>query len=111
MSLPLFDHALAQRRRDRGIALAADAQDRTTPGWGDYAYDTIKLVAQRQATVHVDDVLRIFNVRPAHPNCWGAPWQRAIKDGVIARTGTVRPSADAKKNAHQYPVYRSLLFR
>lgn len=107
----LFDYALAQKRRDLGIGRAADAQDRDAPGWGDCAYDAIKLVAQRQATVHVDDVLKIFNVAPTHPNCWGAPWQRAIKNGVIARTGTVRPSADAKKNAHQYPVYRSLLWR
>jgi hypothetical protein len=64
-------------------------------------------VARRQSTVHVDDVLSIFNVKPSHPNAWGAPWQRAIKNGIIERTGTVRPSTDAKKNSHQYPVYRS----
>jgi len=105
----LFNYAAAKVRRDRGAARAAEAQDNAVPGWGDHAYDAIVLVAKRQTTVFVDDVLKIFAVKPSHPNAWGAVWLRAIKANVIEHSGTVRPTTDARKNAHQYPVYRSLL--
>lgn len=109
--LPLFDHAIAERRRDRGIGLAAEAQDRSVPDWGERAYEAIARLAEVQAEIHVDDVLRVFMTKPEHPNAWGSVWQRAIRDGLIERTGRVKPSADAKKNSHNYPIYRSAAYR
>jgi hypothetical protein len=41
----------------------------------------------------------------------GSVWQRALRDDVILHTGRVRKClADPKKNAHQYPIYQSLVF-
>src|SRR3990167_7502123 len=102
----LFSFAEAQRRRDTGMALASLAQDDKQPEWSDLAYAAIVSIARRQATVHVDDVLRTFTDRPEHPNAWGLIWQRAIKANVIERTGQVKPcTVDSRKHAHQYPLY------
>jgi hypothetical protein len=111
--MDLFAHAelrkTAERLRDRGMGLAADAQDRTIPNWSALAYMAILAVARMQETVHVDDVKAIFPHEPHHFNAWGAVWMRAIKDGVIERTGAMRPSTDPRKHKHQYALYRSLL--
>lgn len=102
--------AEAERLRDRGMALASDAQDVAVPDWSELAYRAIVAVARDAESVHVDNVLAVFDIEPHHHNAWGAPWMRAIKDGVIERTGMVRASADPRKHKHNYPVYRSLVF-
>jgi hypothetical protein len=101
----------ARARRDAGIEAAAEAEDRRQPAFAVAAYAAILSVATRQQTVHVDDVLAACSVRPASPNAWGSVWQRAIRDGVIIKTGRTRPCiTDRRKNAHDYPVYASSLF-
>ena len=97
--------------RDAGMSQASEAQEDETPGWHGRAYAAICTVARQQSQVHVDDVLMIFREQPRHFNAWGAVWMQAIRDGVIARTGTIRPCEfDPLKHKHNYPVYRSLLF-
>jgi hypothetical protein len=101
---------LALLRRNRGMGHAADAEDREQPEFAEAAYAAIRTVAEKQSTVHVDDVLAICTVAPCHYNAWGAVWMRAIRDGVIVHSGQVRPCrTDTKKNAHRSPVYRSLI--
>lgn len=102
---------LLEWTRDKGMGLAADAEDRAQPDFAERAYAAICAVALRQSTVHVDDVLKVCFVKPHHANAWGAVWVRAIKTGVIERTGTVRPCmTDIKKHKHQYPIYRSTIY-
>jgi hypothetical protein len=103
----LFSWADGGALRDAGMAVAAEAQERDAPGWAERAYQAIVRVARFRSSVHVDDVLRIFTEQPAHPNAWGAVWTRAIRDGVISRTGQVRETNDRRKHRHLYPVYRS----
>ena len=93
------------------MALAGEAQEEESLGWGERAYQAIVRVARMQSTVHVDDLLRIFTERPKHFNAWGGVWRRAIADGVITRTGAVREAADQRKHRHHYPVYRSEIFQ
>lgn len=111
--MDLFDHAQAKeneaiRLRDRGMSIAADAQESAAPDWAGRAYAAIVGIARGRPTIHVDDVLEVFQEEPHHPNAWGAVWMRAIREGDIERTGTVRPSTDPKKHSHLYPIYRSL---
>lgn len=109
--LTLDDYAQAVEARDAGMALAELAETMVQPDFSEAAYAAICHVARRQSELHVDDVLRFCKVRPSHPNAWGAVWMRAIKDGVILRTGTVRPClSDPLKHKHQYPVYASGVF-
>ncbi|KNY20390.1 hypothetical protein AKJ13_22440 [Methylobacterium sp. ARG-1] len=90
---------------------AADAEARVQPEYAATLYAAIEAVARRQATVHVDDVLPILTVRAQHFNAAGSVWARAIRDGVIVRTGRVRACrTNRAKHAHQSPVYRSMLF-
>lgn len=108
----LFSYAAeAESRKQAGMKLALFAQDEKVPEWSELAYRAIVAIAKRQETVHIDDVLRAFAAKPIHPNAWGSVWQRAIREDVIAHTGRVRKcSSDPKKNAHQYPIYSSLIF-
>lgn len=101
----------AMGRRDAGMDAALVAEENHAPGFAAVAYGTIVSIARRQATVHVDDVLAACEVRPKHHNAWGSVWARAIREGVIRRSGEVRLCrTDKRKNAHAYPVYRSRLF-
>jgi hypothetical protein len=98
----------ARKDRDAGMSRASDAQDRKVPGWADLAYAAIETVARTQATVHIDDVLRLGIPQPKHPNAMGAVWLRAIRNEIIQRSNQTRPcSVDRRKHAHQYPVYFS----
>jgi len=101
----------ARARRDAGMEAAAEAERRDQPEFAPALYAAIAAVARRQATVHVDDVLPLLTVRAQHFNAAGSVWARAIRDGVIVRTGRVRACrTDRTKHAHQSPVYRSMLF-
>lgn len=109
-----FDDVIARdamQRRDIGMIEAEFAETLVNPDFAEVAYAAICHVARRQCELHVDDILRFCKVKPSHPNAWGAVWMRAIKDGTISRTGTVRPCmSDPLKHKHNYPVYRSGLF-
>jgi hypothetical protein len=103
---------LAEALRDRGMSLAADAQDRALPGFSDMAFNHICDLASRHEFVHIDLFLNSFHIKPEHPNAFGAPWQRAKRERIIEHSGRVRPcTVDPAKNAHLYPVYRSLIYR
>jgi hypothetical protein len=116
MSAPardLFSHAEeAEARKRDGMKLALIAQDEKVPEWSELAFRAIVAIAKRQETVHIDDLLREFSAAPEHPNAWGSIWQRALREDVIVHSGRVRTCrGDPKKNAHQYPIYQSLVFK
>jgi hypothetical protein len=108
--MDLFSHA-GVVLRDRGMAIAEAAQERCAPGWSDRYYAAIVRRARAHPTVHRDDVALDFTEKPEHFNAAGAPWQRAVRDGVLGRPTEFRASRDRKKNAHNYPVYPSLIYR
>lgn len=93
-----------------GMERAAAAQEAETPGYGEALYNCICQIAAKQATVHIDDVLAVFDQKPAHPNANGAPWKRARNEGILVHSGQFRPTAGGGKNAHVYPVYRSMIY-
>lgn len=102
--------AFAELRRDQGMGLAADAQDHVEPAWGETAFAVLELLAKRRPFIHVDDMLPLVSA-PDHPNAFGAIWMKAIRRRIIEHSGQTRPSKDPKKHAHQYPIYRSLVYR
>jgi hypothetical protein len=108
----------AEQARDVGMALASAAQKRKSSPWVDAAFQAIKCIAITQATVHVDDVAQAISgwlPEPEHANAWGSVWRKALRHGLIARTGEVKGAgtsfpAHAHKHARAYPIYRSLIF-
>jgi hypothetical protein len=104
---PLLDWGA--RQRDRGMALAADAQDRARPHFREAALAAIKRVALRQQTVHANDLITEILGEPEHPNCWGHIWREAAANDWIIMTDQTRQCIDPKKHRHRSPVYRSLI--
>mgnify|MGYP001579306663 CR=1 FL=1 len=76
--------------------------------WKDRALNAIKTVANNQSTVHVDDVLAIFNEPPFHPNHWGVVWKVAIKENIIQPTSEYKHSTVPIKHKRRVRVYASL---
>jgi hypothetical protein len=104
--------AWAETLKLAGMSRAAEAEERRHPGFQAAAVELIRSIAAKQQSVHIDDVLTASELRPHHPNAWGAVWSRAIREGIIAKTGQRRRCrTDAGKHAHDYPVYRSLIWR
>ena len=89
------------------MARAAAGAD---PAWREFAFLALRGLAQQQREVHVDDLYAACGWHPPRPNAWGAVWQRAIREGVLQKTGRSRVTRLPEKHAHDYPVYRSLLF-
>lgn len=108
--MDLFQHAEAQKRRDIGMSRASIAQEFNSPGYGQRLYEAILSVAMRQEFVFVDDVAAIFTEQPSSPNSNGAPWLRAVNDGILERTDRTRPSSQPRKHLHRYTIYRSNIF-
>lgn len=109
---PVFFGERGLIRMDRGICLAVEAQEREAPGYSDVLYQCIFDIASEQETVHIDDVLRRFTLKPKHPNANAGPWRRAKNDRIILPSGASRRcSLDSGKNAHIYPIYKSLIWR
>jgi hypothetical protein len=95
-------------KRDQGVGLASAAQDRDESDWSVRALEALIGLARLHVEIHTDDLTAVVPA-PAHFNAWGAVWLAAIRSGVIERTGRYRKSADPKKHAHVYPIYRSRL--
>jgi len=110
--MDLFEHAAAAEivRRDRGMARAVEAQENCVPGFAELACRHICNLATDHQEIHIDLFLKTFKIKPEHPNAFGAPWMKAKREGIIAHSGSVRKcTVDPTKNAHLYPVYRSLI--
>lgn len=81
------------------------------PHWRDYIDAKLEGLARERKTIHVDDLYAVIDRYPDSPNSWGSIWQRAIKRGVLAKTGLSRPTKLPGKHSHEYPVYRSLFYQ
>ena len=104
------------RQPRRGVSAPAHRVSRFhprthSPQWCELAYAAIRKVAERKIIIHVDDLISAGLPEPSHYNAWGAVWMRAIRDGVIQRSGETRSSKQPGKHAHLYPIYFSRVYR
>ena len=104
----LFDLDAGVAAKQAGVARAAAGAD---PVWRETAYRVLRALARSRREVHVDDFYAACPWHPARPNAWAAVWQRALREGLLAKTGRTRPTRLPEKQAHDYPLYRSLAFR
>lgn len=93
--------------RDEGMARASAA---VGPVWREHAFLALRDLAREKPTVFVDDLYARVEWQPRSPNAWGSVWQRAIREGLIRKTGRTAPSKLRGKHAHHYPVYESLVY-
>jgi hypothetical protein len=113
--------------KNKGMKKAAKAQNNIYSGgnftiypkWTELAYMVIESTAKKNSTVHVDDVAKQAVLMklpvPEKSNAWGSVWTKAIRNGLIQRSGNMRAAGQnfpehAHKHARLYPVYDSLVF-
>jgi hypothetical protein len=104
----LFDLMSGRERREVGMDLAEGAEG---TAWSVYADGVLRTLAEELPELHTDDLNRCLELHPRHPNAMGGVWMRAIKAGLIRKSGRTRPSRQRGKNAHDYPIYVSLVYR
>ena len=92
----------ARYARDEGIGRAADHANRVTPAWVDLAFDVLADYLTKPP--HCTRGFTAEDVREyAHGSCgipeppslrsWGAVFQRAAREGLIARAGVTEARA------------------
>lgn len=98
-----------QARRDQGIASSANHAEQDVPGWGEMAVEaTAKAVAMQTGHFtmeHIRDVAH-FHLglpMPAELRSWGSVTQKAIRQGIIRKTGQYAPAASS--NGSPKPLY------
>lgn len=99
--------------RDKGTGLAADAQDRVRPEFGEIVKRYLRMIARRQEFVHQNDLHAVMIERPSHPNSLGSIWRACAhpKHGFLEMTDRTEKCVDPRKHAHRSPLYRSRIFR
>jgi hypothetical protein len=89
--IPL-DFETARRRRDSGIARAADHANAETSGWTEIAFDFLEACAKvRAAPFLAEDVIEMAKAahlpEPPDGRAWGGVFQRGARRGLIQKAG------------------------
>ena len=80
--------------------------------WRQRALARIVRLAEQHRTFTADEVREACSdiEPPHHPNVWGAVMHKAIRAGIIRRTGELRRSTRKAAHSHSNPVWESLLW-
>jgi hypothetical protein len=95
--------AILDGRASPPPAAASSADER----WAEGAYDFVRAYLADHAELTVSDLWAAGLVPPADRGALGAVIGRAVRDGLMADTGRLRPSATG--SGRGAPVWRSLL--
>jgi len=106
--VPLDAATIAKRAAQEGIDQAAAGADREISGWSQIAFGFIKSYAAahrgKQYIGHdiVQASIAAGIVQPSNSKAWGAPIQRAAREGVIVRVGF---SPDPNRHTNPVPLW------
>lgn len=104
MSATLFDAA----REARDAALAA-VDEHARPDWKDIAYRSLDIYLRTHETMFVDDFWTDANLpAPRESRALGPVFLRAVREGLMVKDGTFRPSVRSHLQAK--PVWRSRVY-
>lgn len=97
-----------QARRDTGIASSANHAEQDVPGWGDTALVFLTQFAELKMVPWTMETCRAWCVwaglpEPTELRAWGAVTQKAIRQGIIRKTGQYAPAASS--NGSPKPLY------
>lgn len=104
---PSRDPEEGERLKDRGMALAAGAEE----DWSAWARREILRLASHGAGFTADDLMWIAEAagrEPAHRNAIGAAFNAAARAGLIAQTGETRLTDRASGHRRRLLVWRGL---
>lgn len=101
---------LAVSRGKTGMKRAADHADNDSPGWTERAYQALRSYVEgrlHSETFTIEQAREVAGLlvdEPPDGRAWGAVTQRAIRAGLIVRTGEYAPAASS--NGSPKPLYR-----
>lgn len=108
--IPVDASKLARRDAQTGIDQAVAAADRAVQGWSELAFDFVRLYAtQRRGQRFIGhDIVKASEARgliqPPNPKAWGAPIQRAAREGIIKRVGH---APDPNRHTNPVPLWEA----
>lgn len=109
--LPI-DFAAARAARDRGMQQAIDHANRVDPSWADTVYTYLRVYARTHPSFTTEDVRRAAGDEvptPPDKRAWGGVVNRAVRAGVVARSGFVQ-AKDPKVHCNVVTLWRSLVY-
>ena len=90
----------ARAARDAGILQAAEHAEEVCTGWGDKAYEALRVFAEgtRKGQPFTSEQVRssiaaAFVPKPPHARAWGSVFQRAARNGLIQKVGVAQSEA------------------
>lgn len=112
--LPGMTRADEKNMKERGrreLDAALDrVRDNAGPGWFDRAIQIVRDVALNHETFTTDHIrawAKRSNLPEARePRAWGSVMSRAIKSGMIVKTGEYVPTLRPEAHRRPIPVYR-----
>jgi hypothetical protein len=79
--------------------------------WAEHAYDAVVRVAEANKEFTPDDVWNTGLPKPAEARALGGVMARAKRNGVIEKTGRVKPTTQAESHGTDVTIWKSLIFK
>lgn len=94
----------ARARGQTGIESSAKHAEHDAPGWGELAQTVLRWYLRRHDRPFTFEEVRLWSElhdlpRPPELRAWGSVAQRALRDGVIRKTGAYRATAASNGSA------------
>lgn len=82
----------------------------TENDWSVLAYAAVRQVAETQSEFTPDDIWMTGLEKPVEARALGGVMRRAHREGMIEKTGRVRPTTQPESHGTDVTVWRSLIF-
>lgn len=106
MQLDLLSYCEAAALRDRALAqIESNNQE-----WADLAFTALEQMLPSLPREFLPEAIKVRIVtqigQPSHFNCWGSLFMKAIKRGLIEKTGHMGQASSAASHKTAAPFYR-----
>lgn len=82
----------------------------TDSNWAELAYAAVLQVAHNQQEFTPDDIWETGLEKPSEARALGGVMRRAKDDGVIEKTGRVKPTTQRESHGTDVTIWRSLIY-
>lgn len=82
----------------------------TSVSWAKLAYDTVIDVAKTHQEFTPDEIWKTGLQKPTEARALGGVMARAKREGIIEKTGRVRPTTQVESHGTDVTIWKSLIF-
>ena len=83
----------------------------TDSDWPELAYAAVRQVAESMPELTPDDVWATGLQKPSEARALGGVMRRARQDGLIEKSGRVRPTTQPESHATDVTIWHSLIYK